>query len=198
MKYLKKFELCLFLFYLGTFILAGEARTMEAIVSGQEKITGEEQEGYPQHTPKPSTNIPEKPKIEKLDSVEESLSKAEKYLKRGLESKEHRYSNKLHQPNFRLSNEYFSQAYEISKQKRADVLLKYGWFKYKLPTDKAEGRKMIEEGLALSPNNPEALYMRAVCLYDEYYNKYSIHEEKKWKDGTPYTLTNTTYALYWR
>lgn len=193
MNYIKKVDLYLSLFLLGIFILSGEAMAMKAIVPVQPEIIAEEYPVKPQYTPRPVTNIPKKPKIGKLNSVEECLSMAELCLKKGMDSEEYRYSNRLHQPNFALANKYYSRAYEISKGQRSDVLLRYGWFKYKLPTDKVDGRELIEKGFTMEPDNPEALYMMAVCLYEEYDDKYSINVEKQWENGTPYILSKLEY-----
>lgn len=107
------------------------------------------------------------------DNIEELIAQAESHIKQGFQNNEQlRFWKVRGGENFALARKYFSQAETLLNEDRAKLLLKWGWFKYRTNKDKSEAIRMLEEGLSLSPNNPEGYYKIGYVKLKSYYRSF--------------------------
>ena len=121
--------------------------------------------------------------INKIQSIKESVSRAQSYIEKGFQQEEQLHSvGDIHgKENFLLARKCFSRADDLLKKDEVSLFLKWGWVMYKTHGDKRDKKKavgMLENALALDPDNPEACYKVAYVKLASYYNVFSEEQHK--------------------
>ena len=138
--------------------------------------------------------------IDAIQSVKESVSMAQSYAEEGFRKEEELYSvgGMRGKENFTLARKCFSHADELLKKDEVALFLKWGWFMYRTQSDKADRRKaieMLEQAMALEPDNPEACFKVAYVKIKAYYDVFSEEQyvpPVKLPDGS-YRITQVRY-----
>jgi len=118
-----------------------------------------------------------------IQSIKESVSRAQSYTEKGFQQEEQMYSvgGIDGKENFTLARKCFSHADELLKKDEVSLFLKWGWFMYKTQSDKRDKKKaigMLETALALDPDNQEACYKVAYVKLGAYYDVFSEEQHK--------------------